>query len=412
LNSARAVGWLGYREAGGRFELDPDGLMHGAAILGRGAKGLAAALAYSLNEASARVMVVDLDGHLSRSLSGHLRAYDASYVLHDSLLLNENSQYHALLVASAYATVMDITIEQEALLNAVVQAMAMGQGEASPSAVISDMGAVEGFKGPEKTELSGRMGNLRLLESAGEPGAVREVSESSCIVDFAKARNTELAEVSGVLFLAKLLAIEGGKQPEVVLVSEAQRIFRSYRIPRHRSTLRSGLLSSSFGTVFSSSMGHALDRNVLDACATRFYSSEIWNASNPGSRILPNMFVMQSHSDGSAASFVPREFESLSTNPRIGVSPSGPNKGLARAVLDMVGEFNSSTRTSVVAYLSAEYPIDAVQKEIDRLLSDGSLVAFKSSQGTDSPASVLRVTEVGKMYMQEMARDGEDSDSV
>jgi len=412
MNTAKTVGWLGYRDTGGRFELDPKSLARGTAILGRGAKDLAASLVYCLNEASARVTVVDLDGYLSKSLSGHVSPYDASYILHDSLLLDENAQFHALLVASAYSTVMDLPLEQEALLNATVQAMALGQGEASPTAIVSDMGAVEGFKGPDKMELAGRMGTLRLIDSAGEVGAVKRVIQGGCIVDFSKARNIELAEASAALFMAKVLALDGGEQPEVLVISEAQRIFRSYKIPRHKSTLRSAALSSPFSAVFSSSMGHALDRNVVDACATRFYSSEFWNAANPEVRVLPNMFVMQNHIDGSTASFVPREFEPIRREPEEGSASGEVDSDLARAVLGMVNGYASSTRTSVVGFLSAEFPAEAVQSEVDRLLADGSLVAFKTAQGTDSPVAVLRVTEIGKLYMKELAENGEDSDTV
>jgi hypothetical protein len=412
MNAAKNAGWLGYLEGGGRLELDRRNLLHGTAVLGRGARDVAASLAYCLNEASMKVTVVDLDGSLSRSLSGHLNPYDASYVLHDSLLLEENAQFHALLMASAYSTVMDLPLEQEALLNAVIQAMAMGQGEASPSAIVSDVGAVEGFKGPEKMELSGRMGTLRMLDSAGEAGAVKQVVRSGCIVDFAGAKNAELAEVTAALFVAKVLSAVDGAGPEVLVLGEAQRIFRSYRIPRHRSTLRSALLASPFGTVFSSSIGHALDRHVVDACSTRIYSSEIWNAGNPGRTVLPNMFVLQNHVDGSSASFVPREFESLNRERTIGRETGVAGNGLSRAVLEMVGGYDASTRTSVVGYLSAEFPVDAVQREVDRLLADGSLVAYKRAQGTDSPASVLRVTEAGKLLLKELTRDGKDRDPV
>ncbi len=412
MNAQRTAGWLGYRDGGGKFEVSPMSLLHGTAVLGRGAGELSASLVYCLNEIPVRITVVDLDGRLSKSLSGHLSPYDASYVLHDSLLLDEEAQFHSLLVASAYATVMDIPLEQEALLNAVVQAMALGQGEASPSAIVSDLGAVEGFKGPEKVELSGRMGTLKLLESAGEVGAVGQVVQRSSIVDFSGAKNAELAELSASLFMAKVLVMEAEKQPEVLLVSESQRIFRSYRIPRHRNTLRSAILSSPFAAIFSSSLGHALDRHVLDACAIRFYSSEIWNEANPAARVLSNMFVMQNHTDGTAASFVPREFEHLTAEPLDGAGAGPPDRALTLAVFDMVSGFASSTRTSVVGYLSAEFPTEKVQNEIDRLLAEGSLVAYRSAQGTDSPTSVLRVTEVGKMYLKELSENGEDRDPV
>ena len=413
MDTARTSPWLGYQVAGGRLELDSRSLVHGLSVLGRGSKELLCSLAYSLNEASSRVAVIDTDGELSKALSGHLEAYDASYVLHDCMLMDENGPLQAMLIASAYATVLDLPGEQEALLNATLQSMALEQGEASPAAIVPTIATVEGFKGPEKSEVSGRLGTLRLLESAGDAGAVAQTLRSSCVIDFSQARSRELAEASVALFIAKLLSAPRERsQPEVVILSEAQRLFRAHKIPRHVSTLRSALLSASFGVVFSSTVGHSLDRNLVDACALRLYSCETWNAGHPEMRVTPNMFVMQNHSRGTLEPFVLREFEPKSSGPRGGSGPPPSDGDLARIVLELVETWPTATKASVVSYLSAEHASGAVSSEIERLQSDGSLILFRPALGTDTPAAVLRVTEVGRLHLKELRENGETPDPV
>ncbi len=413
MNSARTAAWLGYHATGGSLEIDPKLFLQGGAVLGRGAKDLVSSLVYCLNETSTKICLVDLDGDISKALSGYIDTYDAGYVLHDSLVMGENAQFHALLISSAYSTVLDMPVEQEALLNSVVQALALETGEASPMAIAPLISSAEGFKGPDKNEVQGRLATLRLLDSAGDIGAVAQVVGSSCIVDFSKARHGELAEASAALFMAKMLSLPEGKaKPEVLFVTEAQRVFKAFRIPRHKSTLRSALLSSPFGVVFSSSVGHALDRNIVDACATQFYSSEIWNALNLGQKTLPNMFVMQDHTRGTVTPFVPREFEPLNGERKIGGELAPSDKGLALKILQIVSASDSATKTSMVSWLSSEYPPTEVAKEIGALQAEGSIVFMKPAQGTDSPSTVLRLTEIGKLNLREMMEHGETSDRV
>jgi hypothetical protein len=64
--------WLGYTRVGGRFAIREDELNGGVALLGQGAKDLAAMLAYSCNEAGLKTAVIDLDGYLSDRVSGYV----------------------------------------------------------------------------------------------------------------------------------------------------------------------------------------------------------------------------------------------------------------------------------------------------------------------------------------------------
>lgn len=413
MNAAKVAAWLGYQASGGRLELDPGSLVHGAAVLGHGAPALTSSIARSLDEVDCKVAVIDFDGSLSKAVSGHIQTYDASYVLHDSLLMNENGPLQAMLLASAYSTVLDLPNHQEALLNAAIQSMALEHGEASPTAIVPMIDLVEGFKGPDKNEVSGRIGAMKLLDSAGDEGAVARVLQRSCAVDFSGAKTYELAEASAAIVLAKMLAApHDAPSPDVIVIGEAQRLFRAYRVPRHGSTLRSALLSAPFGAVFSASRGYALDRNIVDGCSVRFYSPEIWNALRHESRVMPNMFIMQDHSRGTAEPFVPREFRPGSGVSMTGTPAPSSDRALARTIMELVETWPTATKVSVVAYLSADYSSESVSSEIGRLQSDGSLIFYKPALGTDSPNSVLRVSEVGKLYLKELRESGETSDPV
>ncbi len=416
MDKARQSFWVGYRATGGRIEVSPELFEHGAVVVGHRAKELTPSLVQAMLESSMRLTVVDIDGSLSKALSGYLDSYEASYVMHDSLLLDEDGQNHAALVTSAYATTMDLPLEQEFLLFAAVLTLALEEGEATPAAISSALGVVEGFKGPDKSELSGKIGTLRLLESSGDEGAVRKVFGSSCIIDFSTINGKELADASAALFMAKILSMpEVGLYPDALIVGEAQRLFRSFRIPRHSCSIRSALLGAPFGKIISSNSDRELDEAVVNECPTRFYSSDVWNSFPNKQRILHSMFMMQDLATSTLEPFVPRDFEPrMSNGPKGGMTPIPTGgEGVRRAILETVATSTLATLSSVTAYLSAEYPKEVVSREITRLQAEGSLAVMRPAPGTDTPSSVLRVTEIGRLYMKELIEnDGENSNRV
>ena len=412
MNVAQRSAWLGYRVLGGRLELSESCFRSPTVVLGRGAQNVAATLVHSLVEASVRVAVIDVRGGLYPVLSGYLESYDASYVMHDSMLLGENGQLHARILASAYSTVLSLPSEQEDLLNSALQELALEEGEASPMAIVPMIGVVEGFKGPEKMELSGRIGTLRFVESTGEAGAVRKLLPSSFLVDFSGAKTGELAEASAAIFLSKLLSLaDPSSWPEVLVINGAERLFRSYRIPRHSSYLRTSVSGAGFGAVFAAESGPALDRTLVEVCPVRIYSGEVWNEMRGEPRALPNMFVMQDYRNGSVEAFIPREFEPRTKEERRGSGQGPAGTEVERRILELVASSEASTRTSVVSVLSPEYPAGAVAAEVDRLQRDGCVAFVKFGQGRDSPSSVLVLMELGKKRLQELRGSGQGPDA-
>ena len=413
MNAAKTSAWIGYRIMGGRLELGEGSLRNSIAILGKGAQEVAAAFVHSLLESSVRVGVVDIGGGLSSVMSGYVESFDASYVMHDSMLLGENGQLHARLLASAYSTVLNLPSEQEDLLNAALQESALEEGEASPMGIVPMIGVVEGFKGPEKVELSGRVASLRFIESTGEQGAVKKLLSSSFLVDFSGAKTGELAEASAAIFLAKLLSLaDPSVWPDVLVVTGAERLFRSFRVPRHSSYLRTCVVGAGLGVVFAADSGHALDQLLVEGSPLRLYSGEMWNEMKGDPRALPNMFVIQNFANDSVEAFVPREFEPKAKQGKEGGAQASAGEEVERRILELVASSEAATRTSVVSVLSPEFPAGAVAGEVDRLQRDGCIAFVKFGQGRDSPSSVLVLMELGKKRLRELRGNGESPDPV
>jgi hypothetical protein len=278
--------FLGYGVRGGRIALEKSILASSAAIFGKGAEDVAACLVLALVKNSGMVVVVDISGGLSQKLSGRIDAYDCNFVMHDCLVLSENGQLHGRLLASAYSAVIDLPPAQEELLNAALQLTALEEGEGSPMGLIPMIAIVEGFRDLDKEELSGRITALKFIESAGDLGVVNNLLRSSFLVDFSHARTPELSNASAAAFLAKLLSTNCAAKPEAVVINGAERLFGSLRFPHHEHHLLTFLLECESSKVYSCPGGFLLDRILLEACPLRFFSSELWNASEDSGQCL------------------------------------------------------------------------------------------------------------------------------
>jgi hypothetical protein len=405
--------WLGYRTEGGRLELERHFFRNSVAILGSGADEVAASIVCGVVGASLGVGVIDLSGSLAKTVSGYVESFDSSYVMHDSMVLRENAQLHARLIASAYATVLNLPSPQEELLAAAAQEIALEEGEASPMGLVPMIAVVEGFKGPDKTELAGLLATLRFVESAGDLGAVGEFFGSDFLIDFSKAKTTELAETSSLLFLAKLLSMVGSAGlPEVIVINGAERLFRSYTVPRHSCFLRASLVGASFGVVLCATSGVALDRLLIEGCPLRIYSGETWNAMKGDPRVLENMFVLQSFANGSVQAFVPSMAEPLSREGTKGEAEIESDEEIERRILELVASSESPTRTSIVSVLSPEYPADLVAREIDRLQAGGCMAIVRFGQEGGRQSSTLVLLGLGKKKLTELRGDGASKDTM
>ena len=103
---------------------------------------------------------VALFGVSPRSLSGHFDTYDYRALLYDSFRLTEPEAWHSQLAAAAYTAALDLSSEEEAIINSAMQVVASDGTLLSPVSLHDVMGKVEGFRGLYVDKLSGRIGSL------------------------------------------------------------------------------------------------------------------------------------------------------------------------------------------------------------------------------------------------------------
>ena len=197
-------------------------------------------------------------------------------------------------------------------------------------------------------------------------------------------------------------------RPTFVLLNGAHRVFKGVHRTQHGNRLLTAMLGAPTTNVFASTQAHALSPQLVEACPTRMLSADAWNQLEREKRrwsygatgvpirggsqpppvlpvppaVLPNSFVLQHGLYGSSQPFVARPFE-VKTSVRkegadegarsqpAGEEPPGAevdaDPALTRRILQEVRGYDSPSMLSIVSFLSAEFPKDAIQKAIDSL---------------------------------------------
>ena len=115
--------WVGYAHGGGKATLDVGGPGSKVLLLGSKAGDLASLATLSAKEAGASPIVLDLDDSVARVMSGYLDTYDYRSFLYDSFRLTEPEAWHSQLAAAAYTVALDLSSEEEAILNSAMQVL-------------------------------------------------------------------------------------------------------------------------------------------------------------------------------------------------------------------------------------------------------------------------------------------------
>lgn len=404
---------LGYRSTAGRFELNREDLQRGITILGQGAGDLAALVAYACDEAGLRTLVLDIGGTVSGKLSGYIDSYELHHFLYDALRIDEEGTFasvHGQLAASAYSCALDLSFEQEGIINAAMQIIASERGVASPAAVADLMVEKnDKFRGRPADRLISRLASLSSLNMVGDAGAMGALLGKSAVLGFAGAGQPEAAETAAALVLAKLLAtLEAGAagSPDVVVIPQAGRLFRVRPVFRRSERLLAAFVASPVPKVLASETTYGLDEHFEETGFVRIHSSAVWNG---GARrddvLLPNMFMVRNHPYGHDVAFIPREFEAKGRPPK-GTEPVQPEAETADLISQMlldIDSYEAPTRQSVVAFLSQAYDPGLVERTLDKLQGEGYVEAVQKDLKSGRPMSVLALTEKGKSLL-EMSR--------
>ncbi len=397
--------WLGYQRLGGRFNLKHDEMKGGVVVLGQGAKGLVTTLAFACNEAGLRTLVLDMDGYVSENLSGYISTYETPFFLYDALRIEENPPVHAQLIASAYSCALDLSFEQEAALNSVVQTVASERGVASPSALADLMLSPDSIQGRPADKLRIRLESLRPLNIVGETDVVKSLFEASSILNFRAAGAPEASETAAALFIAKMLALIENPEivkPDVLIFTQANKLFRSRPVFRKSQRLLTTFTAAPLPKVLASDVAYGLDEDFLDTCVVKIVSSSVWNESGRGLILTPNMFMVKNNPYGYSEAFIPRSFDPKKGESRTRKAEEADNPQLTRLIIEDIVSYEAPTRASVVDYLSAEFSRELVERTIDRLQAQG-YVTMASKQVRSGPhLLVLSLTEKGKNLWERM----------
>lgn len=387
-------------------------------MVGPGADSVAASLASACHEAGMTTLVLDLEGRVAARLKGRFRAVPPGRFVYDSQRMEERASFHAELAASAYTLSLNLNFEQEGFLNSAIQYIALEGGVASPASLADRLSAEGEFRGKTADELRGKLVALRALNVTGEAGVVRGMLGGGVVADLSRAESRQAAEVAAMVLLAKALAVaeSGGRLPEVLMVTGANRLFVDSPVARHGNRLLMALLSADTSRVLVSETAYGLDRDFFEASPVRILSSTAhnggWEPRRPWRReradalvLTPNMFTLQDLSRGYEDVFVPRDFPLLEGGDEVPAAEETrpPDDALAKKVLEAFARYDSATRGSIVGFLSAEEPPEELEKVVDRLQGDGFLVVVGKDAGRDSPLQTYRLTQKGYGLLRELS---------
>jgi hypothetical protein len=414
MSSATSSVWLGYSRQSGKFGITLDDLRRGIAILGHGANQLAPLLAKASHEAGLKTLVLDMSGAVSTQLSGYIDEYALSYFLYDSLRIDDNPSIHAQLIASAYATALELSFEQEASLNNLTQNIGAERGIGSPMALADLIGSNDTPKTRTVDKLRIRLESLRSLNMTGDADAVRELLQKSAILNFKDAGSHEASEAAAALFIAKLLAlvyVDGTHRPDLVILTEANRLFKVRPVFRKSQRFLTSFVTAPVAKVLASDSAYGLDEDYLSTCSIKILSSATYNETSKNLLLTPNMFMFQNHPYGYEDAFIPRDFEPK-IGQAMGVLPpeqedttgdksteDHPMEDLVKRMLGEIDLYKDATRASVIAFLSSEFPKEELEKTFDRLQSEGYVSASPELR-SGRRIHVLSLTEKGKALLQ------------
>ena len=396
--------WMGYTRGGGRAALEVGSPGSKVLLLGSRAPDLAKVAALSAKEADASPVVFDLDGSVARSLSGHLDTYDYRSFLYDSFRLEEPEAWHSQVAAAAYAQVLDLSSEEEAILNAAMQVVASDSTLLSPLSLHDVMGKVEGFRGFYVDKLNGRIGALRLFDAVDDRDFGRLMA-GNLIVDFHLAPYPLAAELAAALFMAKMFALahSKGSPPDLLLLTEAHRIFRASPRPTHSNRLLGHLLEWPATVALSTGQPASLSPLLQQSFPVRVYSSEAWHSlSKQGVSILSGTFVLQDQRSGRTLAFVPRRIFAKTAEYAQTRAGRYPSPELTGSILEAVERFPLSTPESVVQFVSPDFLPADVSGALASLERGGCLILEPKDSGSGPKVFAFTLSEKGKRVLKEL----------
>ena len=396
--------WLGYARDGGRTSLDVGGPGNRVLLLGSRAGELAALAALSAKEAGSLPVVFDLSGSIARSMSGHLDTYDYRSFLYDSFRLEEPGPWHSQLAAAAYALALDLSNEEEAIINAAMQLVASDGTLLSPVSLHDVMGKVEGFRGFYVDKLNGKIGALRFFDAVDDQSFARMLS-GNLIIDFHGAPYPLAGELAACLFLAKVLTIlrSKGHTDCLLLVTDAHRLFKAAPRPAHSNRLLTTLLDWPGAIMMASEQRTSISPLLAQSFPVSVHSSDSWHSQpGRGQRVLSSSFLLHDTRSDKREPFVLRRipFKTAEYFPSRAGRYSSPE--LPRLILEEVDRFPLATPESLAQYTAPDFLPADVSANLASLEKQGCLILEPKESGSGPKVFSYTLTEQGRKLLKEL----------
>jgi hypothetical protein len=396
--------WMGYGHDGGRAVLDLGGPGSKALLLGSRSRELAALAAVGAKEAGAKPIVIDLDGSVANNLSGHFDTYDYRSFLYDAFRLEEPEAWHSQLAAAAYTVALDLSSEEEAIINSAMQVVASDGTLLSPVSLHDVMGKVEGFRGFYVDKLNGRIGALRLFD-ATDDRTFETLLAGDLVLDFHSAPYSQAGELAAALFIAKILAKAHSKGLDraFLMITEAHRVFKASPRPQHSNRLLAHLFGWPGTVVMAAEHQAYLNPLLIQSCPVKIYSSDAWH-SQPSQvqSVLSGSFVLHDRRSERRLYFVPRRIPIRTGEYAAARGSKLVNPDLARMILEEVEKFPLSTPESVAQYIAPEFLPGDVSAALAALQKQGNLVLEPKDSDSGPKVFAFTITERGRNLLKEL----------
>ena len=402
-------GWLGYALDRSKGKVGVQGLGDRVLLLGRSAGDLSTLMAYAQAEEGKKIALLDVDGSISPEIRGYFRAFDYRSMLYEAFHLEGEGAAHGQLVASAYAAALDLTSEEEAILQAALQKLSEQNDLASPSSLFDVIGGVEGFRGFYVDKLKGRIGALRLLETT-RVDSFDEVMNGGIMVSFDSAPYPQASELTAGLFIAKILYLltSSEKRPDALLITGAHSLFKNLTRFQHSGRLVAHLLEAPIPLVLASPIPALLNDRLIESMDVRIYSSEAWNARKDWKQpaALAYSYTICDDRSGAMMGFVPRFVRPKwsTPGPMLPRHSDRASPELTKTILEEISGYDLANRQSVVSYLAPTFLALNVGTEIDRLHSEGYLILEPKQAGSGPRILAYTVTESGRRLLRELTK--------
>ena len=396
---------MGYDHDGGRACLELGGPGSKALLLGSRSRELASIAALGAKEAGAKPVILDLDGFLAKDLSGYFDTYDYRSFLYDAFRLEDGEAWHSQLAAAAYTVALDLSSEEEAIINSAMQVVASDGTLLSPVSLHDVMGKVEGFRGFYVDKLNGRIGALRLFDAV-EDRTFETLMAGNLILDFHLAPYPQAAELAAALFIAKALAVAHSKGWEsgFLLLSDAHRIFRASPRPLHSNRLLAHFLGSPATVLVSAEHSLSLNPLLLQSCPVRVYSSDAWHSQPRVPSVLSGSFVLHDRRNAQVRTFVPRRIPIKTAAYVAARGAKFTTPELTKLILEEVGRFPLCTPESVVQYLAPEFLPSDITAALVVLQNQGHLILEPKESDSGPRVFAFTLSEKGRNFLQELKK--------